>query len=175
MNREDKQNFIDEMNGRLKTTKAAFVVDYQGLDVETLNSIRKALKENGAELRVVKNRLLKRASQETDTAVLTDYFTGPCAIAITDDDPVAPAKVLVEKSKEAKNLEIKVGHITGKIIDPDGVKRLAELPGREVLLSQVLSAMQAVPTSFVRVLNGVTLNFLYALKAIEEQKNQESA
>ena len=69
---------------------------------------------------------------------------------------------------------IKAGQIAGKVVDPEGVKRLAELPGREVLLSQVLAVMQAVPTSFVRVLNGVVVNLLNVVKAIEKQKDEEA-
>ncbi|MFH1488620.1 MAG: 50S ribosomal protein L10, partial [Pseudomonadota bacterium] len=132
------------------------------------------LRKSGIEFKVVKNRLLKRASEGTETASMAEHFTGPCGLAMAYDDAIAPAKILVEQSKLLKKLEIKFGQIAGKLIDFEGIKRLSDLPSREVLLSQVLSAMQAVPTSFVRVLNGVILNLLYALKAIEKEKSGES-
>jgi large subunit ribosomal protein L10 len=85
---------------------------------------------------------------------------------------VAPAKVLVEQEKKLERLKVKIGQIRGKVVDHEGIKKLAELPGREVLLAQALSAMQAVPGSFVRVLHAVISNFLNALKAIESKKSE---
>ena len=113
------------------------------------------------------------ASQDTETVSIKEHFVGPCALAITYTDAVAPAKVLVDQSKESKHLTIKAGQIAGKAINLEGIKRLAELPGRDMLLGQVLSAMHAVPTSLVRVLNGITINLLNVLKAIESQKDEE--
>ncbi|MFC1820027.1 50S ribosomal protein L10, partial [Thermodesulfobacteriota bacterium] len=99
---------------------------------------------------------------------------GPCALTITyDDDIIAPAKALVDLSKEMKDLKLKTGQISGKPMDVDAIKRLAQLPGRDQLLAQALSVMQAVPTSFVRVLNGVMINLLNVLKAIESCKGDE--
>ncbi len=175
MNKKQKENFITDMNGRLKKANATFLVDYHGLDVESINKVRGELRNSGTEFSVVKNRLLKLASKDTDSESIDEYFVGPCAIAITYDDIVAPAKVLVDLSKELKKLEIKVGQTSGKPMTPDDIKRLANLPGREQLLAQVLSAMQAVPTSFVRVTNGVLVNLMNVLKAIEEAKTQQPA
>lgn len=171
MNKQEKEKFIEDMRGRLQKAQATFLVDYQGLDVEAMNSIRTELRKSNTELRVVKNRLLNLASIDTDTASLKEYFVGPCALAITYDDVVAPAKALIQESEKTKNLEVKVGQISGKIVDLAGVKMLASLPSREILLAQTLSTMQAVPTSFVRVLNGVLVKFMNVLKAVEDQKS----
>jgi large subunit ribosomal protein L10 len=81
----------------------------------------------------------------------------------------------VDFSKDNKKLDIKVGQMSGKTMDVEAIKRLAELPGRDELLSQVLSAMQEVPTSLVRVLNGLLVNFLNVLKAIETTKENGTA
>ena len=170
MKKDEKKAFVTDMNNRLKKAKAAFMVDYQGLDVEAMNRLRTELRKADTEFQVVKNRLLKLASQDTETEVIKDQFIGPCALAITYDDIVSPAKALVNLSKELKNLTIKVGQISGKAIDTEAIKRLAELPGRDQLIAQMLSAMQGVPASFVRVLNGIILKLLYALKAIESNK-----
>lgn len=172
MDKHTKELFVEGMNSRLKKAKATFIVDYQGLDVQEMNRIRSELRNINSEIQVVKNRLLKLACKDTDTEAIKDQFSGPCALAITYDDIVAPAKVLINLNKELKNLEVKVGQISGKLIDADAIKRLSELPGRDQLLSQVLSAMQAVPTSLVRALNGVILNLIYALKAVEAQKGE---
>jgi len=172
LKKKEKENFIEDMRGRLQKAQATFLVDYQGLDVEAMNSIRTELRKSNTEFRVVKNRLLNLASLDTDTASLKEYFVGPCALAITYDDVVAPAKALIGESKKSKNLEVRVGQISGKVVDLEGLKRLAELPSREILLAQALSTMQAVPSSFVRVLNGVIVKFMNVLKAIESQKNE---
>jgi large subunit ribosomal protein L10 len=172
LEKKTKERFVADMKSRLGKAKATFLVDYQGLNVDAMNNLRKELRKSDAEFQVVKNRLLKLASQDTETASLTEHFVGPCALAITYEDAVKPAKILVDQSKISKHLKIKAGQIGGKVIDFEAVKRLAELPSREVLLAQVFSAMQAVPTSLVRALNGVMVNLLNVLKAIENQKGE---
>jgi large subunit ribosomal protein L10 len=171
LRRTEKEIFITEMNERLKRAQASFLVEYQGLNVEGMNKVRKELRQIDAELYVVKNRLLKLACINTDTESIKEHFVGQNALAISYDDMVKPAKVLIGLCKGLEKLKIKVGQISGKPMDLDGVKRLAELPGREELLAQVLSAMQSVSTSLVRVLNGIMIKLLGVLKAIETKKN----
>ncbi len=166
MDKKQKETLVADMKDRLQNAQAAFLVDYQGLDVETLNRLRNELRQTGSEFQVVKNRLVKLACQDTETESLREHFVGPCALTIAHDDVVAPAKVLVDFSKTQKKLELKVGQISGRMMDANAIKRLAELPGRDVLLAQTLSAMKEVPTSFVRVLNGVVVSLLNVLKAI---------
>jgi large subunit ribosomal protein L10 len=170
MKKEEKGKLVADLNGRLGKAKGAFIVDYKGLNVEAINTLRGELRKTDTEFEVVKNRLLKLASENTDAAIMQDHMRGPSAIAVTYDDVVAPAKALVAFSKDNDKLEIKCGQIAGKLIDLQGIKKLAELPGRDILLAQTLSAMQAVPASFVRVLNGVIANFMNVLKAIEREK-----
>jgi len=170
MNKDEKVKFIDDLHGRLEKAHGAFLVDYQGLNVGELNRLRGELRKVNAEFEVVKNRLLKLASQGTETETIIDQMRGPSAIAMTYEDVVSPAKALVDFAKDVKKLKIKIGQISGKAINEDGIKELAGLPGRDVLLAQVLSAMQAVPTSFVRALSGVLSNLMNVLRAIQEQK-----
>lgn len=170
MKKSEKEQFVADLNERLKEAKGTFLVDYQGLDVESINRLRGELRKAEIELRVVKNRLLKIASRETETEVMKDSMVGPSAVAISYDDVVAPAKTFVEFSKDFKQLKIKCGQISGKFIDESEIKRLAALPGREALLAQVLSAMQGVPAGFVRVLSGTISQLMNVLKAIEQEK-----
>jgi large subunit ribosomal protein L10 len=148
LERGEKETFVSEMKAKLDKAEATFVVDYKGLDVEAINRLRGELRKIGTEFRVVKNRLMKLACRETGTETIVEHFNGPCALAISYDDMVAPAKVLIGLEKELEKLEIKVGQISGKPIDVNAIKRLAELPGRDQLLSQLLSAMQGVPSGF---------------------------
>ena len=173
MEKKKKELFISDMNSRLKKAQATFLVEYQGIDAGSMNRVRGELRKIGAEFKVIKNRLLKLASLGTGTESIREQFVGTCAIAITYDDIVGPAKVLLELSKDIKNLKLKSGQISDKPMDLDSLKKLASLPGREQLLAQLLSAMNAVPTSLVRVLNGVMLKMMYVLKAIENKKANE--
>ena len=141
-----------------------------GLDVTTINTLRRKLRDADIDYQVAKNTLLVRASEGTDVAAIKEHFVGPSAIAISYGDPVAPAKVLVEFAKENQKLGIKAGVMGKRMLDAAAIKSLASLPSREILLGQVLSAMNGVPTAFVRVLNGVTRNFLNVLTAIRDQK-----
>jgi large subunit ribosomal protein L10 len=172
LKREEKEALVADMAERLKRAQATYLVDYQGLNVDTMDALRKDLRKNKAEFQVVKNRLLKLACKETDALVIKDHFVGPCAMAISYDDVVAPAKVLVAYAKKSERLKLKVGQIGGKMFDHDGIKRVAELPAREVLLAQAFSAMQAVPGSLVRLLNGVVANLLNVLEAIGSKKSE---
>jgi large subunit ribosomal protein L10 len=173
LEKKKKEVFISDMNSRLKKAQATFLVEYQGIDAGSMNRVRGELRKIGAEFKVIKNRLLKLASLDTGTESIREQFVGPCAIAITYDDIVGPAKVLLELSKDIKNLKLKAGQISGKPMDLDSLKKLASLPGREQLLAQLLSVMNAVPTSLVRVLNGVMLKMMHVLKAIENKKANE--
>jgi large subunit ribosomal protein L10 len=173
LEKKEKEVFISDMSCRLKKAQATFLVEYQGIDAGSMNRVRGELRKIGAEFKVIKNRLLKLASLGTGTESICEQFVGPCAIAITYDDIVGPAKVLLELSKDIKNLKLKAGQISGKPMDLDSLKKLASLPGREQLLAQLLSVMNAVPTSLVRVLNGVMLKMMYVLKAIENKKANE--
>ncbi|MFH1242586.1 MAG: 50S ribosomal protein L10 [Pseudomonadota bacterium] len=172
MKREEKERFVADLHSQLEKAVGAFLVNYQGLNVEALNRLRRELRKIDAEFRVVKNRLLKLASQGTDTEMIKEHMQGPSAVALTYEDVVAPAKVLIGFAKDFKQFQIRNCQISGRVLDAEGVKRLAELPGRDVLLAQTLSVMQAVPTSLVRVLSGVMAKLLNVLKAIEREKGK---
>jgi large subunit ribosomal protein L10 len=174
MLRKDKEAFVSELHGRLEKAQGTFLVTYKGLSVEAMNRLRQELRKVDAEFRVVKNRLLKLASRDTHTGLMEAQMLGPTAVAMLHDDLVGPAKVLADLAKEFEHLEIRCGQISGRVIDAAAIKRLAVLPGREVLLAQALSAMQAVPASLVRVLNGLLVQLMNVLEAIEAQK-QETA
>ncbi|MFC1877601.1 50S ribosomal protein L10 [Thermodesulfobacteriota bacterium] len=170
MKKEDKKLIAENLKERFSKSKVVIVTDYKGLDVMAINSLRRKLREADIDYQVAKNTLLIRASEDTDVAVIKEHFVGPSAIAISYEDPVAPAKVLTDFAKENQKLEIKAGVMGNKMLDVAAIKSLASLPSRDVLLGQVLSTMNGVPSAFVRVLNGVTSNFLNVLTAIKDQK-----
>ncbi len=174
MNREQKAAEVDDLNGRFAKAKIAIATDYRGLTVADFQELRIELRKNNAEIRVAKNTLLKRAVHDTSFEQLQEHFTGTTAVTVSYDDPVSPAKVLAAFAKDHDELVIRGGVLDGKSLTVDDLKALSKLPSREVMLAQLLSVMQAVPTGFVRVLNAVPQSMVFALQAIKDKKEQEN-
>jgi len=172
---QDKKAVVEELQEKFRQSRIVIVTDYKGLNVEKMNALRRKLREENIEYRVVKNTLLVRAAQDTDAAPLAPHFTGPSAVAMSFEDPVAPARVLTDFAKENEKLEIKIGLLRGKILEVADIKALSLLPSRDVLLGQLLSAMNGVPGGFVRTLAAVPQGLLNALAAIKDQKDQPEA
>jgi large subunit ribosomal protein L10 len=171
LNLTTKKKFVENLNSRLSEVEIALIVDYKGLKVEEITQLRNELRKEGSQLQVVKNTLLSMASEGTSVSVIKEYLKGPNAIVTSTVDPVAPAKVLVKFAQDNKKLEIKFGAMNGKILDVEDIKALAKMPPKEVMLAQLLSTMNAVPTSMVRVLSGVPRAFMNVLNAYGEQKD----
>ena len=124
---------------------------------------------------MVKNTLLERAAGgESPIAPLMAYFTGPNALTLAYQDPVAVAKVLIKFAQERPQFKLKAGVIGGNLILPPDIDALAKLPAKEVLMAQLLGTMKAVPTALVTVLSGVIRNLLNVLVALKEQKDGQS-
>jgi large subunit ribosomal protein L10 len=170
VNLEDKKRIAQNLNERFSKAAVIIVTDYKGLDVTAINDLRRKLRQEEVEYQVAKNSLLVRASEDTDVALIKDMFKGPNAVAMSYGDPVAPAKILSEFAKDNEVLEIKIGVMDGKILDPDAIKSLAALPSREVLLGTFLSALNNVPTGFVRTLAEIPRQLLNVLQAVKDQK-----
>ena len=171
MNRDNKQELVTEMHERLGRAKAVFLADFRGMDVGKATTLRNELRSASVEYRVFKNTLLERASQGTDMECLSPYLTGPTAIAISYDDPVSAAKVLSKFAKDPQGkFVLKVGVLSGKLLDVKQIQALAELPSREVLIAKMLGSMQAPATNFVGVLAALPGSLVRALDAIRAQK-----
>lgn len=167
---EEKQQIAEDLRERFSKSAIIVLTDYKGLDVAAMNDLRRKLRAEEIEYRVAKNTLLIRASEDNDGALIQDFFKGPSAVALSYDDPVAPAKVLAQFAKENQKLEIKIGVMNGKVLDADAINALAKLPSREVLLGQLLATLNAVPTSFVRTMAEVPRGFVNVLAALKDQK-----
>ncbi|MDD5760145.1 MAG: 50S ribosomal protein L10 [Desulfobulbaceae bacterium] len=172
MNREEKVSVVEELSDKFAKASIAVVSDYRGLTVSEFEQLRIALKKCDSEVKVAKNTLLRKATQSTEFASLSDHFKGTTAVTLAYGDPVSPAKAIVEFAKGHAKLSIKSAVLGGKVLSLDDLTALSTLPSRDVLLGQLLSVMQAVPTSFVRVLNAIPQKLVYALQAISEKKDQ---
>ncbi len=152
--------------------KFSVVADYCGLKVSELEKVRKELRGFDTEIRIAKNTLLKRAVADTACESLAEDFSGTTAIVVAYDDPVSPARVLAKFAEDHKKFELRSAVLEGEKITIDKIIALSKLPTKEVLLGQLLSVMNGVPTALVRVLSGVPRTFLYGLQAVKEQKEQ---
>ena len=172
MNRSDKKAVVSEVSQRLARASAVILTDFSGLKVDQMTELRQKLRDSGLDYLVVKNTLLKLASQGTEAEPLTQDLAGPNGLGFSYDDPVELAKVLVDFAKDNPKLEIKEGVLDGKVISTAEVTALAKLPSREVLLGQLLGVMNGVARDFVSVLAAVPRGLVTALKQIEEQKGE---
>ena len=161
---EQKKQIVTEIADKLRESKSTIVVDYRGLTVIEVTELRKQLREAGIDFKVYKNSMTRRAAEAAELTGLNEALTGPNAIAFSNDDVVAPAKILNDFAKKHEALEIKAGVIEGNIASVEEVKALADLPSREGLLSMLLSVLQAP----IR-------NFALATKAVAEQKEEQGA
>jgi len=172
LKKERKIELAKRLAEQLEEAKLVIAAEYAGLTVAEMESIRNTVKEQGYTFNVIKNRIVKKAIEGSRWEAIADYLTGPNAFALCFDDPVALAKVLVDKSKEFKKLKIKFGCLDGRVIEAKEIETLSKLPSKEVLLAQLLGTMKAPITGFVNVLAANLRQLLYVLKAIEEKKKE---
>ncbi len=170
MNRSEKSSKIVELNESFQKAQFAVVADYRGLKVTELEKLRRDLRDNNAQIKVAKNTLLKLAVKGTDFEDLSDHFTGTTAVAFSSEDAVGSAKAIAEFAEEFEALSVRCGILDGEFITPEEVTALSKLPGKDQLRAQLLGLLNAVPTGLVRVLSAVPGKFVYALQAINDQK-----
>ena len=155
---ELKQPIVQEISEMINGAQSVVVVDYRGLTVAEDTQLRKQLREAGVSYKVYKNTLVNRAVEGTEFESLRDSLEGPNAFAVSTEDATAPARVLAEFAKKAPNLEIKSGVVEGTFYDAEGMKAIASVPSREVLLSKLLGSIQSPITNLARVLNQIAEN-----------------
>ncbi len=152
---EAKQAVVAELAERLKGSVMGVVVSYKGINVEKDTALRKELRENNVKYTVVKNTLLKRATAEVGLSDMDNVLEGTTALATSDDDYTAAARILANFAKKNDYFEIKSGYMDGEVIDLATIDHLAKLPTREVLLANVLGAFQAPIASFARAIQAI--------------------
>ena len=152
---QEKQVIIDEIKAKLENAEAAVVIDYMGITVEEANSMRKQLREADVDYTVYKNTLVKRAIEGTKFEGLADALAGPSALAISQTDATAPARVLNKVMKEFKKMEFKAGVIEGELFDAAGVQAIADIPSRDELIAKFMGSIQSPIANFARVINQI--------------------
>ena len=149
---ERKQQIVNDLSDKFTNAQACVIVNYAGITVENDTALRKELTAAGVKYAVIKNTLIKRACEKSGFEGLTNVLEGMTAVATSDTDPVAAAKILSKYAEKIDTFEIKAGFVDGKILDKDGVDQLAKLPSKEVLIGKVLGSLQSSLYSLAYVL-----------------------
>ena len=161
---EQKQKAVAELAEQIKNSVSGVLVNYQGITVEDDTAMRKALREAGVSYKVVKNTLTGRACDMVGYGDMKQYLNGMTAIAISENDAVAPAKVLKKYADKVESFQILAGYLDGAVIDEKTVIALADIPSKETLIAKFLGSIQSP-----------LYKFAYAIKAICDKENGEEA
>jgi len=158
-----KKQQVEEIKAKITSAKSIVLVDYMGLTVAQDTACRKELRENGVDYAVLKNRLVKIAFNELGYTQFDEALNGPTAVAFSSTDAVAPAKFIYKNIKALNKMKTKCGMVEGEFMDEAGLKKIADIPSKEVLLAKMLGSMQSPLSKLAR-----------CLKQIAEQKEQQA-
>ena len=161
---EQKKAVVDALSDKLGRAASGVLVKYEGITVEDDTKMRKALREAGVEYAVIKNTLIGKACDKVGFEALKSNLNGMNAIAISFDDPIAPAKILKEYADKVETFEIRGGILEGSVVDAATVNELATIPPKEVLIAKLLGSMQSP-----------LYKFAYVLQAIVDKANEGEA
>jgi ribosomal protein L10 len=172
--RSERQKKVDEFETVFSDAAGIYLTDFSGVDVEKMTKLRSDLRAAGARYVVVKNSLARIALEKCGKPELARFVRGPVGVATVTEDATAPAKVIRDFNKEYKNLlNLRVAYVEGTIFDAGDAARLADLPSKDVLLSQLLSCLQAPMTNLAGSLNEIIGKFARVVGAVRDKKEQE--
>ncbi|MGH7752206.1 MAG: 50S ribosomal protein L10 [Gemmatimonadales bacterium] len=168
--KQQKQEIVTRLTDKVRQASSIYLADFTGLNVARMTDLRRRLRSVDVEFVIVKNTLATRALEAATVQGLDTHLAGPTALVLAKD-PVAAAKVLSDFAKEFERPAIKVGLMDGKPLTPADVKRLASLPSRAQLLSQLASSLHAPLAGFAGALQGLLQNLVGALEALRAQRS----
>jgi large subunit ribosomal protein L10 len=170
MLRHEKDAVIAEVEQLFADRENLFVSDYRGLTVAELAELRGKLRVSGAQFKIVKNTLGGIAADKAGRESVREFLSGPSGVTFCGDDLVGAAKALADFAKTHPQLEVRGGLLDASLIDAAGVKAIANLPPRDVLVAQVVGTMAAPMTGLVTVLQGTISGFVRALDQVAQQR-----
>jgi large subunit ribosomal protein L10 len=165
-----KEREVEEFAGIVQGARGVVLSDFTGLSVAAVMTLRRRCRESGVSYRVIKNTLAKRALHGSGLEALADLLAGPNAWAVHPTDEIAAAKVIAEFAKEHEALKIRGGFMEGRLLSVPDIKALAKLPGRDVLLSQIVTGLQAPMAGFAGALAAVLRGFATAVDAYAKKR-----
>jgi len=158
MARPEKVQAVKDIREGLEGAEAVFLTEYRGLSVQAVQDLRRSLRDSGAEYKVVKMTLAKLAAGDAGIDGLDEFLAGPTALAFAKTDPVATAKALKDFSKDHEVFTLKAGYLSGKLLSPEEISKLAEIEPREVLLAKIAGAAKAPLFSAAGMFGSFTRN-----------------
>lgn len=167
---EQKKAVVSEVSEIAVGAHSAIAAEYIGLSVGQLTELRSKARESGVYMRVVKNSLAKKAVEGTDFACMSDALVGPLILAFSQEDPGAAARVVADFAKDNDRLVVKIVSIGGKLLAPEEIKRLAEMPTKDQAISMLMSVIQGPITKLVRTLAEPHGKLVRTIAAVREQK-----
>lgn len=167
----EKIETVRELVEDIKNSKALLLTDYRGLRVSEVAGLRKKLRPLNTEYKVVKNTLFQRAAEEAGQPGIEVLLEGPTAVAFVHEDPIAPAKALVDYVREHKAMSIKGAYFDGRVYDAAQVQALSKIPPKDVLIAQMVGAIQSPLSGFVGTLQGVLSGLVYTLQSVADKKS----
>lgn len=175
MNKQEKVTEIERLTEALKGGPPAILVNQHGLTVNQISSLRSKIRATSSRYRVIKNRLALRALKETPLEGLTEHLKGPTAIAYSQAEPAPMAKVIDEFAREHKGLEVKGGFVDGRVVGPDEIKILADLPPKPILVARLLSVLNAPMSKLLSVMNAPVRDLAIVMNEIAKKKGSDGA
>ncbi len=172
MNKEEKRQVVEALRETFQGNASVLLLAFREINVADLTELRRKVAENSSGYRVVKNTLALRAAEDTPVNELNSHFEGPTAIAYTDEDPVALAKLLKGYIKDHPGLAFKAGVLDGSALSPDQIDGLAEIPSRPELISKLAYLLGAPLSTFARSLAAPLTSLGIGLKAVGEQNKE---
>jgi large subunit ribosomal protein L10 len=169
LNRTEKEEVIGQLHAKMAKAKAAILAEPKGLDVATVTDLRKKFRDAKVDYKIVKNTLAQRAAKGTPVEPLVEKFVGPTALIMSYDDVVAPAKILVDFAKDRENFAIRTAVIEGKVIDVNGVKALAKMPGLQELRGTIAMMIAQPATKLARMIGTPGQQLAQVLNARKDQ------
>jgi large subunit ribosomal protein L10 len=169
-----KAETVEALKGAIAAQRGAVVASFRGMTVGEMTALRKKLREVKAEFKVVKNTMIRLAARGTPFQHLTEHFKGPTAVAFTHGDPVALARAMKEFSAGSPKITVRAGYLDGRVLTARDVLALADVPSREVLLSQLVGGLSSPVTRLVQALSGPQRKLVYALDSIRRQGTAEA-
>lgn len=172
MKKQDKAQLVELLAEQFTQANTVYLSDYKGLDVPNISEIRSQLKKDSFTFKVVKNSIIELAAEKAGFSDLVKGLQGPTAVTI-GDDPVTPAKIISDFSKESGLPAFKMGLVEGVVYEPSDIKRFSDLPSRDELLAKAVGSIAAPLSGLVGTLDGVISKFVRVVNAIAEQKKEQ--
>ncbi|MBT6796030.1 50S ribosomal protein L10 [bacterium] len=170
LGKQQKEQIVNNFKSSFSDTPSFLLVNFRGAKVSEFELLRKKLRDNNAVLTVVKNNLLKKASENTDFESIFTDSVGETAITFLEENYVEVTKTFVEIEKDFPNLEIRVGFIEGKSVDKAELEKISKLPSREVLISQMISMLNQPIVKFINVSKAIPRNLVNVLNNLKDKK-----